>query len=188
MGSFDQRDQQVRDQINIHHSGRWLGGLFASVVAIVAVVALTVWRSGSGSPAAAPPAGASAATRSLPPPACSTLHDSDAPGVKQRVCWQRDGDKVYMLAYVSSSAAPRVDVYLWLSSKPGNVYLYPTEKPWSRPGITVGSKPTEYRALIDMALTPGSSYDVHVSTKSAGGKAPDATSPTVTGYSMPFTY
>ncbi|WP_330331619.1 hypothetical protein OHS33_18990 [Streptomyces sp. NBC_00536] len=148
-------------------------------------------KSSPSSPVAPPAAGPShtpAAVR--PSPACGSDNPIEVgSAVTQRVCYQRDGDKIYMVVGVSAPASTRVDVYLWLTSGSGSAYVYPANRPQTWKGILVGPDTQEFKWPVDMPLTPKVSYGVHASTKIAGDTAPNAVgNPKVTGNSMPFTY
>ncbi|RSS66682.1 hypothetical protein [Streptomyces sp. WAC06614] len=107
--------------------------------------------------------------------------------MKETVCYEVAGGKYSLVAYVSAPAPTLVDVYGWVSAQPGNVYAYPDGSPKSWRSVKVGPDGQEFKFAIETALSPGRAYDVHVSTRKAGGPTPAAvTSTAVTGHSLPI--
>ncbi|RST07290.1 caspase family protein [Streptomyces sp. WAC07149] len=120
------------------------------------------------------------------------LPTTDAPGVEEKACVWREGTAVYMRAYVrAASRTPvKAKVYLWLSLRDGNKYLYPAGGVTSR-DVTVGPQ-TEREPVtekVTLPLKPGTEYEVHVSTKLPNVSPPNApNNPAVTGHGQWFKY
>ncbi|MBW5484041.1 hypothetical protein [Streptomyces bambusae] len=134
----------------------------------------------------APPASTSSAGPSGQPICGGTHPSSTLATVKDSVCYAAEAGKYTLVAEVSAATPTLVDVYVWVSTEPGNVYAYPAGGPrmWR---VKVGPDKQEFRLPIDMGLTSGRSYGVHVWTGKAGGPPPPAaTNAEVTGHSLMF--
>ncbi|MFD0269842.1 hypothetical protein ACFVGY_25270 [Streptomyces sp. NPDC127106] len=174
------------------------GSASAPAVAASASPSPSPSTTGSGSPSsagspAAPgtpsPSGQAAAPASVAKPSCAGTYGTYAgEHVTAAPCYVLDGGKVTMVAEVAATPPTDVTVYLWLSTKTGNKYLYPAGAPasWSfRAGPTVERRTAE----VSMQLTSGTEYDVHVAVTRKGDSPPKAvTNPTVTGRSQTFKY
>ncbi|MFD7625748.1 caspase family protein [Streptomyces sp. NPDC059851] len=142
---------------------------------------------GSGSPSAAP--GTPPSSVQAAAPACASAQGTYAgPHVTATPCYVLDGTKVTMVAEVAATVPTDVTVYLWLSTKADNKYLYPAGKPvnWSFKADPTAQRLTEQ---VDMPLTSGTSYAVHVFVTRKGDNPPKAvTNRDVTGTSQWFRY
>ncbi|MFE2721482.1 hypothetical protein [Kitasatospora sp. NPDC059327] len=163
----------------------------AAVSLTPSAVSASPTASGTPVPALGTPEATTSATKaaatSRPTPSCSVEHPADLPAVTQTVCYLLDGDNLYMVAFVKASTPTQATVYMWLTA--GDVYAYPAKGPYAFPVTTLGTTAKEFRQLVEMPLTHGTTYSVHISTKAPGSPAPNAVNnPAVTGYSMSVAY
>ncbi|MFE9634252.1 caspase family protein [Streptomyces sp. NPDC006463] len=143
-------------------------------------------QAASGPPA--PQAQAAGAATAGVPESCAAYRPAEASKVSEKACSVREGATVSMRAYVSADVPTKVTVYVWLSLKDGNKYLYPAGGPksWS---LTAGPEPQMRTEQVTIPLTSGTEYEVHVSTKIPGANPPNAqNNPDVTGHGQWFRY
>ncbi|MEU2392480.1 hypothetical protein [Streptomyces sp. NPDC007369] len=153
---------------------------------------------GSGSPSAAgspaapgtpSPSGKAAAPASVAKESCAGMYGTYAgEHVTASPCYVLDGGKVTMVAEVAATVPTDVTVYLWLSTKAGNKYLYPAGQPknWTFTADPSGERLTEQ---VGLQLSSGVDYDVHVAVTRKGAKPPSiVTNSGVTGRSQTFRY
>ncbi|GHF91169.1 hypothetical protein GCM10018790_80370 [Kitasatospora xanthocidica] len=158
-----------------------LGALALIGLVAVSLSALTGPRhGGDGGAAASGPA----PSAGKPGPVCAAAQPTpEDPNVTEAACYLRDGDDLYLMASVKAATPAPATVYLWLTA--GSVYAYPAGGPYAFPRTTFTSTAQEFRHLVDMPLTRGVTYYVHVSTKPPGAGVPNAIkNPTVTGHSI----
>ncbi|MEE1783817.1 hypothetical protein PUR71_12995 [Streptomyces sp. SP17BM10] len=118
-----------------------------------------------------------------PGPVCASEQPAPASNVSESACYLRDGDRLYMMASAKASTAASATVYVWLTA--GNVYAYPSSGPHGFPSTTLTSTAQEFRYPVDMPLTRGVTYYVHVSSRPPGTGVPNAmNNPEVTGHSI----
>ncbi|WP_053690612.1 caspase family protein [Streptomyces sp. WM6372] len=161
--------------------------------------------SGSASPSPSPSASSAAPSTAAPSGAptpqaqaagaaatggkesCAAFHTADDPKVSESPCFVREGTTVFMRAYVRATVPTKVTVYVWLTLKDGNKYLYPDggAKTWT---LTAGPDPQVWTERVATSLASGTEYEVHVSTKVDGATPPKVTNPAVTGHGQWFRY
>ncbi|MCB5182458.1 hypothetical protein [Streptomyces antimicrobicus] len=119
---------------------------------------------------------------------CGGAHPStQVPTVKDVVCYDTAGGSHTLVVEVSAATPTLVDVYAWVSTEPGNHYAYPSGRPKVWPGVKAGPGVQQLRLPLDMTLTPGREYAVHVWTGKADGPPPIPQANTqVTGHSLPI--
>ncbi|MFF4921821.1 hypothetical protein ACFY4B_14655 [Kitasatospora sp. NPDC001261] len=131
-----------------------------------------------------------------PPPAavageqCAAESPGDAAGSTIRVCFRRAGNTVYMVAYAKADPATSADVYLWLKDGSGTAAVYPANgQAVSWTGVPLeSSAEVRKETPVNQSLVRGTTYNVSLAVKPAGGPAPNIRNHAVDGRQIQFTY
>ncbi|MGW2867404.1 hypothetical protein [Kitasatospora sp. NPDC001225] len=143
-----------------------------------------------------PPAAVAGEQHPEPPPAavageqCAAESPGDAAGSTIRVCFRRAGNTVYMVAYAKADPATSADVYLWLKDGSGTAAVYPANgQAVSWTGVPLeSSAEVRKETPVNQSLVRGTTYNVSLAVKPAGGPAPNIRNHAVDGRQIQFTY